>query len=71
MYVDNAMVTINGLALSRGEVMTLRVALTSFDCDCGDDEHGKAMTKAYGMHRGILLGLLLGTRSAPEPGEKP
>lgn len=66
MDVDNAMVTINGLALTRGEVMTLRVALTSFDTDCGDDEHGKAMTKAYNMHRAMLLGLLLGTRDAAE-----
>jgi hypothetical protein len=40
-------ITINGVELSIGQAMTMRVALSAFDCDCGDDEHGKAMTAGY------------------------
>ena len=44
--------TLNGVALTVGQAMTLRVALSGFDMSLaaeglGDDEHGIAMTKAY------------------------
>jgi hypothetical protein len=48
-----ANVTVNGKRLTIGEVMTLRVALTTFASNMqkpdslGDDEHGKAMREGY------------------------
>jgi hypothetical protein len=53
-----AVVTVNGKTLTVGESMTLRVALASFDCDCGDDEHGLFMTKAYGEAQARILGYM-------------
>ena len=47
-------ITINGIRLSPGQVMTIYVALSNFAIDLtgekfplGDDEHGRAMTEAY------------------------
>lgn len=45
-------ITVNGTALTPGQAMTLRVAMESFAGDLsrdglGDDDHGRAMTKAY------------------------
>lgn len=42
--------------------MTVRVAISSFDPDCGDDAHGVAMTKAYAEHT-RALSIMLGARS--------
>lgn len=42
-----AHVVINGRPLTVGQVMTLRIALSAFDPDCGDDEHGRFMTRHY------------------------
>jgi hypothetical protein len=47
-----ASITINGHVLTTAQAMTVRVALSSFsmtlqDEGCGDDEHGKLMTKGY------------------------
>lgn len=50
-----ASVTINGHELSTAESMTLRVALSCFDGDSGDDEHGRFMTKAYNEAKGRIL----------------
>lgn len=35
------------VTLTAAQAMAVRVAVSSFDADCGDDEHGKAMAKAY------------------------
>lgn len=40
-------ITINGITLTTNQAMTVRVAVSQFDPDCGDDEHGKHMTAAY------------------------
>jgi hypothetical protein len=45
-------VTINGTTLTSQQAMTVRVAVESFSSalkenGCGDDEHGKLMSKAY------------------------
>jgi hypothetical protein len=45
-------ISINGVALTTAQAMTVRVALGSFTMSLqtdglGDDEHGKAMTKNY------------------------
>lgn len=52
-------VTINGHRLTGGQVMTLRVALSAFDPDCGDDEHGKRMTQQYKEKQAELLKMLI------------
>lgn len=45
-------ITINGVALTFAQAMTVRVAIQSFvtslaDSGLGNDEHGKTMTKNY------------------------
>jgi hypothetical protein len=50
--MDEPIKTLNGIALSIGQAMTLRVAIESFAISLvheglGEDEHGRAMTKAY------------------------
>lgn len=47
-----AAITVNGVRLSEGQAMTVRVALAHFVDDLqrsglGDDEHGKAMVAGY------------------------
>lgn len=49
---DEPRITINGVEMSPGAAMTIRVALESFALDLtetglGDDKHGRGMTKAY------------------------
>jgi len=49
-------ITINGIRLTEAQAMLVRVAVSSFDPDCGDDEHGSLMTKAYtGRMREVFL----------------
>lgn len=51
--MNEAMVTVNGTPLTDAQVMTMRVALTSFMTDMkepnalGNDEHGLFMAKSY------------------------
>jgi hypothetical protein len=50
--MNEAIVTINGVQLTVGQSMALRVAVGSFaqsmqDNGLGDDAHGKAMAEAY------------------------
>lgn len=50
--MEEAIVTINGVQLTVGQSMALRVAIGSFaesmlDKGLGDDTHGKAMAQAY------------------------
>lgn len=45
-------ITINGVVLSNGAAMTIRVAVENFamwlhENGLGEDEHGQAMTKGY------------------------
>lgn len=56
-------ITVNGTALTEGQAMTLRVALSSFLLQLkmeglGKDEHGVAMTRAY-MARGSEITVLM------------
>jgi hypothetical protein len=59
-----AEVTINGRALTIGQVMALRVAASSFHTDMGapdalgEDEHGRAMAAAYRARLEEVLVLL-------------
>lgn len=43
-------ITINGAKLSTAQAMVVRVAISSFEPDCGDDIHGHFMTAAYRKH---------------------
>lgn len=45
--MDEAEVIINGQKLTSAQSMALRVAATMFDAECGDDERGQAMKRAY------------------------
>ena len=62
--MTEADVTINGKSLSFGQVMTLRVAIGSFliglqEPDAlGDDESGRAMTKAYKARLAEIMNML-------------
>ena len=62
--MTEADVTINGKSLSFGQVMTLRVAIGSFliglqESDAlGDDENGRAMTKAYKARLAEIMNML-------------
>lgn len=45
-------IVVNGVALTHGECMTVRVALSNFALDLmhnglGDDDHGQRMVRAY------------------------
>lgn len=47
-----AVIVMNGVELTEGQSMTIRVALEGMamslaDGQLGDDDHGKAMTKSY------------------------
>jgi hypothetical protein len=60
-------ITVNGVELSVGQAMTLRVALTSFifgmkEDGLGDDEHGIAMASGYIDRGSEVLLLMLGQR---------
>lgn len=57
-------ITINGVTLSQGQAMTVRVLLTNAeaamlaDDALGDDEHARRMTKAYADRLGEIMPLL-------------
>ena len=62
--IKEASVVISGHVLSFQESMTLRVAITSFlmslkEDGLGDDEHGRAMTKAYCKHASAIQRYIL------------
>jgi hypothetical protein len=49
---DESIITVNGIQLTEGQAMTVRVALGQFVMELshnglGDDEHGKALVKGY------------------------
>ncbi len=65
-------ITINGMHLSEGQVITLRVALTAFDPgDLGDDEHGRAMSRLYRARRDEVLRIMFSSADAPAPDPTP
>ena len=50
--MSEAQITINGVAITHSQSMTVRVALASFNTNLsvdglGSDEHGKFMTESY------------------------
>ena len=58
-------ITIDGIVLTTGQAMTVRVALASFTLDVkvgrlGSDEHGVAVTAAYKARLEEILKLLGG-----------
>jgi hypothetical protein len=68
-------ITINGVALTTAQAMTVRVALGSFALSLqaadslGEDEHGKAMTKGYnGALREIFRLMALPQAVSPRAG---
>lgn len=40
-------IIINGITLTDAQAMAVRVAISAFAPDCGDDEHGVAMNRLY------------------------
>lgn len=53
-------ITINGVQLTTAQAMAVRVAISSFDMDCGDDEHGRAMSKAYADRLNEVFRIMIG-----------
>lgn len=51
-------IIINGTTLTEAQAMTVRVALSCFDADCGTDEHGKEMTRLYTLRRDEIFKLM-------------
>ena len=56
-------IIVNGKILTEAQVMTVRVALNGFSVDLqdnglGDDEHGKAMARAYLARLGEIIGIM-------------
>ena len=68
---DEPEITINGVRLTNAQAMAVRVAVSSFDADCGDDEHGIAMTKAYTDRLNEVFRIMLGKPAAMTNGERP
>lgn len=55
-------IVINGTRLTSAQAMAVRVAVSTFDGDCGDDEHGRRMSKAYAERLGEVSHIMLGKR---------
>jgi hypothetical protein len=53
-------IIINGVRLSNAQAMAVRVAVSAFDADCGDDELGAAMSKAYSDRLNEVFRIMLG-----------
>ena len=52
-------VTVNGTPLNTAQSGALRVALTQFEPDCGDDDLGRQMTADYRRLKHEVLELML------------
>jgi hypothetical protein len=52
-------ITINGVELTEAQALTVRVAISGWDWDCGEDEVGKAMSKAYRARAREILKIML------------
>lgn len=65
--MPEAHVIINGVALTQGQAMTIRVALVSFQEDLlsrgpvplGNDLHGRRMTESYLANARAVLDLMM------------
>jgi len=63
--MNEAKITINGVALTSAQAMTIRVACAAFDEEMrnpdalGDAEHGRRMTAAYLTRLAEIIPLLL------------
>jgi hypothetical protein len=57
--MDEPEITINGVPLTNAQAMAVRVAVSSFDPDCGDDEHGLMMTNLYASRINEVLRIML------------
>ena len=55
-------IIINGKPLTNAQAMTVRVAVSSFEPDCGDDGHGAAMAKAYAERANEVFRIMMGRR---------
>lgn len=62
---DEPEIIINGIRLTDAQAMAVRVAVSSFDVDCGDDEHGRAMNKAYTARLNEVFRLMIGKAPVP------
>lgn len=40
-------IIINGVRLNEAQAMTVRVAVSNFNPECGKDAHGRAIERAY------------------------
>jgi len=63
-------ITVEGVRLSFGQSLALRVAATDFFNQmsdsviaCGEDEHGRRMTQAYRTRLSEVLRLMVGNRT--------
>lgn len=68
--IDEPLITVNGVTLSVGQAMTVRVALTSFVSEMqtdglGDDEHGIELAKSYADRGNEVLRIMLRERAQP------
>lgn len=64
-------ITINGVQLTSAQAMAVRIAVSSFDADCGDDKHGKVMAAAYEARLNEVFRIMIGLpaiRSLPASG---
>jgi hypothetical protein len=62
--MDEPEIIINGVHLTNAQAMAVRVAISSFDVDCGDDEHGLAMSKAYAARLNEVFRIMIGLPAA-------
>ena len=72
MSSDEPFITINGQALTTGQALAVRVAITSFHAEMsepsalGDDEHGRFMVEHYRDRLSEVLRIaLVGCRLTP------
>ena len=69
-------ITVNGVELSEGQAMTVRVALSTFCSEMGrkdalgKGEHGQRMATAYRERAGEVLRVMIAVRSKDEGGDK-
>lgn len=52
-------IIINGVKLSQGQALTLLVAISYFDPDCGEDAMGREMTKLYNDWKREIFALMV------------
>lgn len=53
-------IIINGVKLTDAQAMTVRVAVSSFSPECGDDGHGAAMERAYNDRLNEIYRIMFG-----------